>query len=114
MLPVDEVQIESLWMSDISLGKSIYTREQLDECFVSRQPGHEELAYTRRDEHGELGLGLGSQAQASMIDIIGTRFIPIYKGGQHLPVLHVPATDGVGWILTRSYSLPESHHHQKI
>jgi hypothetical protein len=31
MMPVDEVQIESLGMSDISLGKSIYTKKHHDE-----------------------------------------------------------------------------------
>jgi hypothetical protein len=34
MLPVEEVQIESLRMSDIGLGKSIYTKKQLDEFAV--------------------------------------------------------------------------------
>ncbi len=31
MLPVDEVQIEELWMNDIGLGKGIYMKKQLDE-----------------------------------------------------------------------------------
>jgi hypothetical protein len=30
MLPVDEVKIDPVEMSDIGLGKSIYTKEQLD------------------------------------------------------------------------------------
>ncbi len=30
MLPVDDVQIESFWMSDIPLGKSISTKKQLE------------------------------------------------------------------------------------
>jgi hypothetical protein len=31
MLPVEEVQIESLWASDIGLGKSINTKKQPEE-----------------------------------------------------------------------------------
>jgi hypothetical protein len=31
MLPVDEVRIDLVQVSDIGLGKSIYTQEQLDE-----------------------------------------------------------------------------------
>jgi hypothetical protein len=31
MLPVDEVRIESVEMNNIRLGKSIYTKKQLDE-----------------------------------------------------------------------------------
>jgi hypothetical protein len=35
-----------------------------------------ELAYKRRSVHGERRLALGSCTQTTMIDIIGTRFIP--------------------------------------
>jgi hypothetical protein len=35
-----------------------------------------ELAYKRRSVHGEWRLALGSCAQTTMIDIIGTRFVP--------------------------------------
>jgi hypothetical protein len=39
MLPVDEVKIDPVEVSDIGLGKSIYTKEQLDEfaCFQDSQ-----------------------------------------------------------------------------
>jgi hypothetical protein len=38
MLPVDEVQIESLWMNDLGLVKSIYTKKQLDNTRQSANP----------------------------------------------------------------------------
>ncbi len=38
-----------------------------------------ELAYNGRSECGKWGLALGSQAQASMMDIIGISFISMYK-----------------------------------
>jgi hypothetical protein len=34
MLPVDEVKIDSVEVSNIWLGKSIYTKEQLDSCHM--------------------------------------------------------------------------------
>jgi hypothetical protein len=34
MLPVDRVQIESLQMSDTGMGKSIYSKKQLEEFAV--------------------------------------------------------------------------------
>ncbi len=39
MLPVDEVKIDPVEVNDIGLGKSIYTKEQLDEfaCFQDSQ-----------------------------------------------------------------------------
>jgi hypothetical protein len=87
MLPVDGVQIEGLRMNDIVLGKSIYTKKQLDE-FATFQDSQgtrraylaetAELAYIGRNERGEWGLALGSQAQSSMIDIMGMSFIPLY------------------------------------
>ncbi len=36
MLPVDEVKIDPVEVNDIGLGKSIYTKEQLDELPGSR------------------------------------------------------------------------------
>jgi hypothetical protein len=61
MLPVDEVRIESVEMNDIRLGKSIYTKKQLDE-FAAFQDSQEtrkaylaetaELAYKGQNEKG--------------------------------------------------------------
>ncbi len=62
MLPVDEVKIDLVEVSDIWLGKSIYTKEQLEEFarFQDSQGKRKaylaetaELAYTGRSENGE-------------------------------------------------------------
>ncbi len=87
MLPMYEVRIEGLRMNDIRLGKSIYTKKQLDE-FAAFQDSQgtmraylaetSELAYMGRNENGYWGLALGSQAQTSLIDLIAMSFIPLY------------------------------------
>jgi hypothetical protein len=88
MLPVGEVKIDPVEVSDIGLGKSIYTKEQLDEFarFQDSQGTRKaylaekaELAYTGRTETGEWGLALSSAAQGSLIDIVGASFFPLYK-----------------------------------
>jgi hypothetical protein len=88
MLPVGEVQKETLRMNDLGLGKSIYTKKQLDE-FAAFQDSRgtrraylsemAELAYIGWNERGEWGLALGAQAQSSMIHTTGMSFIPLYK-----------------------------------
>ncbi len=70
-------------VNDIGLGKSIYTREQLDK-FARFQDSHgtrkaylaetAELAYRGRTGDGEWGLGLSTAAQGSIIDIVGASF----------------------------------------
>jgi hypothetical protein len=88
MLPVDEVKIDPVEVNDIGLGKSIYTKAQLDEFarFQDSQRTRKaylaetaELAYTGRSENGEWGLALSSAAQGSLIDIVGANFFPLYK-----------------------------------
>jgi hypothetical protein len=88
MLPVDETKINPVEVNDIGLGKSIYTKEQLDEFarFQDSQGTRKaylaetaELAYTGRTENGEWGLALSSAAQGSLIDIVGASFFPLYK-----------------------------------
>jgi hypothetical protein len=88
MLPVDEVKIDPVEVSDTGLGKSIYTKAQLDEFarFQDSQGTRKaylvetaELAYTSRSENGEWGLALSSAAQGSLIDIVGASFFPLYK-----------------------------------
>ncbi len=80
MLPVDEVRIDPVKINDIGLGKSIYTKEQLEEFsrFQDNQGTRKaylaetaEMAYTGRNEKGEWGLALSSAAQGSLI--------PLYK-----------------------------------
>ncbi len=87
MLPVDEVRIDPVTVNNIGLGKSIYTKEQL-EGFVRFQDSQgtrkaylaetAKMAYIGRNEKGEWGLALGSAAQGSLIDLVGISF-PLYK-----------------------------------
>jgi hypothetical protein len=88
MLPVDEVRIDPVEVNNIGLGKSIYTREQLDEFarFQDSQGTRKaylaetaELAYRGRTGDGEWGLGLSSAAQNSIIDFVGASFFPLYS-----------------------------------
>jgi hypothetical protein len=88
MLPVDEVRIDPVKVNDIGLGKSIYTKEQLEEFarFQDSQGTRKaylaettEMAYTGRNEKGEWGLALNSAAQGSLIDIIGASFFPLHR-----------------------------------
>jgi hypothetical protein len=85
MLPADKVRIESVEMNDIGLGKSIYTKNQLDEfaVFQDSQGTRKaylaetaELAYMGRNEKGEWGHALAAQAQLSLIELVGMSFIP--------------------------------------
>ncbi len=88
MLPVDEVRIDPVKVNNIGLGKSIYTKEQLEEFarFQDSQGTRKaylaetaEMAYTGRNEKGEWGLALSSAAQGSLIDIVGASFFPLYR-----------------------------------
>jgi hypothetical protein len=88
MLPVDEVRIDPVEVNNIGLGKSIYTREQLDEFarFQDSQGTRKaylaemaELAYRGRTGDGEWCLGLSTAAQSSIIDIVGASFFPLYS-----------------------------------
>ncbi len=86
VLPVDKVKIDLMTVNNIGLGKSIYTKEQLEE-FVTFQESQgtwkaylaetAELAYMGRNEKGELGLALGSAAQVSLVDLVGMNFFPL-------------------------------------
>jgi hypothetical protein len=71
MLPVGEVKIDPVEIINIGLGKSIYTKAQLDEFarFQDSQGRRKaylaetaELAYVGRSESGEWGLALSSAA----------------------------------------------------
>jgi hypothetical protein len=88
MLPVDEVRIDPVKINSIDLGKSMYTKEQLEEFarFQDSQGTRKaylaetaEMAYTGRNEKGEWGLALVSAAQGSLIDLVGASFFPLYK-----------------------------------
>ncbi len=64
MLPVDEVRIDPVTVNNIGLGKSIYTKEQLEEFarFQGTRKAYlaetAEIAYIGRNEKGEWGLAL--------------------------------------------------------
>ncbi len=88
MMPVDEVKIDPVTINNIGLGKSIYTREQLEEFarFQGSQGTQKaylaktaEIAYLGRNEKGEWRLALGSAAQTSLVDLVGINFFPLYK-----------------------------------
>ncbi len=88
MLPVDEIRIDPVMINNIGLGKSIYTKEQLEEFarFQDSQGTRKaylaetaEIAYIGRNEKGEWGMALSSAAQGSLIDLIGVSFFPLYK-----------------------------------
>ncbi len=77
-----------LTINNIGLGKSIYTREQLEEFarFQDSQGTRKadlaetaEIAYMGRNEKGEWGLALGLAAQTSLVDLVGMNFFPLYK-----------------------------------
>jgi hypothetical protein len=79
MLPVGEVKIDPVEISDVGLGKSLYTKAQLDEFarFQDSQGTRKaylaetaELAYVSRTPNGEWGLALSPAAQGSLIDMI--------------------------------------------
>jgi hypothetical protein len=88
MLPVDKVRIDPVKINNIGLGKSIYTKEQIEEFarFQDSQGTRKaylaetaEMANTGRNEKGEWGLALSSAAQGSLIDIVGASFFPLYR-----------------------------------
>jgi hypothetical protein len=85
MLPVEEVRIDAVTVNNIGLGKSIYTKEQLEEFARfqdsqgTRKAYSAEMAEIGRNEKGEWGLALGSAAQMSLIDLVGINFFPLYR-----------------------------------
>jgi hypothetical protein len=88
MLPVDRVKIDPVTVNNVGLGKSIYTKEQLEEfaTFQDSQGTRKaylaetaELAYMGRNEKGEWGLALGTAAQLSIMNLAGMSFFPLYK-----------------------------------
>ena len=88
MLPVEEVKIEDVKLTDLGLGKSIYSRQQLEEFakFQGSQGTRRaylaetaELAYGGRSEKGGWGLALGAGAKSAIIEMIRLEFIPFYR-----------------------------------
>jgi hypothetical protein len=80
------VRIDPVTVNNIGLGKSIYTKEQLEEFarFQDSQGTRKaylaetaEIAYIGRNEKGEWGLALGSAAQLSLINLVGINFFTL-------------------------------------
>jgi hypothetical protein len=70
------------------LGRSIYSKEQLDAFHEFQMAAavraayvadSSELAFSRRGPGGEWGLGLGGHAQAAIVDLVGLSFVPLYR-----------------------------------
>ncbi len=82
-MPVDEVRIGPVEVNNIGLGKSIYTKEQLDEFarFQDSQGTRKaylvetaELSYTGRTGSGEWGLTLSAAKGPSLISWVQVSF----------------------------------------
>jgi hypothetical protein len=82
------VNIEDEDVLDLGLGRSIYSKAQVEE-FLKFQDSQgtrrayltetAELAYGGRGEDGSWGLGLGEQAKEALIDTVGWSLIPLYR-----------------------------------
>ncbi len=96
MLPANEVKIKSLRLNDIGLGKSIYTKKQLDEFAALEDSQSTRRAYlteTVHDRHHRMGS------------------IPMYND-RALPVFMSPFLMVWGF-LASNHSLPEGGHHHR-
>jgi hypothetical protein len=72
----------------LGLGRSIYSKEQLDAFHEFQMAAavraayvadSSELAFSRLGPGGEWGLGLGNHAQAAIVDLVGLSFVPLYR-----------------------------------
>jgi hypothetical protein len=86
-LPVDPVKITDVNVLDLGLGKSIYSKEQMED-FARFQDSQNtrraylsetaQLAYLGRSG-GEWGLGLTDLARDQIVNAVGYRLIPLYR-----------------------------------
>ncbi len=82
------MQIEDEDVLDLGLGRSIYSKAQVEE-FLKFQDSQgtrhaylvetAELAYRGRGEDGSWGLGLGGRAREALIDEVGWSLVPRYR-----------------------------------
>ncbi|OBQ34767.1 MAG: hypothetical protein AN484_26530, partial [Aphanizomenon flos-aquae WA102] len=87
-IPVQAVLVDEGTVVNQGLGRSIYSKEQLEE-FVKFQDSHQvrkaywaetaEIAYGGRGEGGEWGLGLGDLASQTVVAMVGMSLIPLYR-----------------------------------
>jgi hypothetical protein len=120
MLPVDEVRIDPVKINNISLGKRIYTKEQLEEFarFQDSQGTRKaylaetaEMAYTGRNEKGEWGLALSSAAQGSPR---GGQLLPPLQGGGPDDLFPFSSLADMGKALTDHYHLSEGDNNSEM
>jgi hypothetical protein len=87
-LPISPVDISQDQEEKWGLGRSIYSKEQLDAFHEFQMAAavraayvadSSELAFSRRGPGGEWGLGLGGHAQAAIVDLVGLSFVPLYR-----------------------------------
>jgi hypothetical protein len=87
-LPVSPVEVDEDDGKKWGLGRSIYSKEQLEAFHefqmlvavrVAYVADSSELAFSRRGPGGEWGLGLGQHAQAVIVDLVGLSFVPLYR-----------------------------------
>jgi hypothetical protein len=87
-LPISPVDIGQEQEEKWGLGRSIYSKEQLDAFHEFQMAAtvraayvadSSELAFSRRGPGGEWGLGLGGHAQAAIVDLVGLSFVPLYR-----------------------------------
>jgi hypothetical protein len=87
-LPVSPVGVDEDDGEKWGLGRSIYSKEQLEafhefQMSVAVRAAYvadsSKLAFCRRGPGGEWGLGLGQHAQAVIVDLVGLSFIPLYR-----------------------------------
>ncbi len=85
---MEAVNIDEEDLLDLGLGRSIYSKEQVEEFlrFQDSQGTRKaylaetaELAYSGRSSDGTWGLGMGERARAAIIDAVGLSLVPLYS-----------------------------------
>jgi hypothetical protein len=87
-LPVSPEEVDNEDDEKWGLGRSIYSKEQLEafhefQMSVAVRAAYvadsSELAFSRRGPGGEWDLGLGQHAQAMIVDLVGLSFVSLYR-----------------------------------
>jgi len=86
-IPIDPVKISVVDMFSLGLGKSVYSKEQIDEFLHFLDSKGTRRAYLAKiaeyayasQQNGEWGLGISESAKSMMIDAVGIQLIPLYQ-----------------------------------
>jgi len=81
-LPVEAFYIDEDDLLDLGLGRSIYSKEQVEEFLrLNNSQGTRKayLAETVELTYGTWGLGMGEQARGAIIDTVGLSLITLYR-----------------------------------